>query len=616
MKKILSLFLCSFGVLTSYVSSGQGLQVNPPSANTNKSVIIPHAVYPTTFFFNEPQILSIDLNDTGDKVVKLQQSVGVKSIFISDILTEKTNEIAISQVANAIQVFFLNDQFLAIEIRNESNVFEIIEIATSKVAATVSSNKYIGTSAGAAYFSNQNGSSSTLEKFEIASKKQTTVTTISGEVFGWYFSKLKGVVGVAVHSNMLSKIYSFENGKLGKSLFEFSSGYYFETKGCNAAGDVFYAVTNFQSLTTYSAAISKTGIKAINNKTGESCTDLFVVGNDVALSTNSINAAEYQESLNPSIQKILTFAHESFKGSSIQLIDFIEKSNTALFCIQGEVTKPRYFVWKNGKAIPLSADKFDAKNLSFITSEVAQIPTGEIAPQTGRMYLPTKEEKSAFPLVIYIPKNIFLPYSNQFNPTVQHLCQSGYAVFVWNTRFSFRPKIGFAYSDLVGAFPEDIGLVLAYLNKEYPTFPDNTFIVAEGLGAYLALNASATGNDSFTGITLSRLDYPGKEYGEDLTAVRMFGEDAQSKYALLDQAKLSKKCNYLVYSYSKANQELRLSYSAKQNKVKWTDYTAEQNAANAATSRELDGISNWLQHFSHFDTRVIEVKPKVEVKKK
>jgi hypothetical protein len=53
------------------------------------------------------------------------------------------------------------------------------------------------------------------------------VGTISGEIFGWYFSKLKGIVGVAIHSNMTSKICTIENGKLGKSLFEFSSGYYF-----------------------------------------------------------------------------------------------------------------------------------------------------------------------------------------------------------------------------------------------------------------------------------------------------------------------------------------------------------------------------------------------------
>ncbi len=616
MKKTLSLFLCSFGVMTSFLSFSQGLQVNPPSAKTSQTVFISHPPYPSTFFFSEPQILSIDLNDTGDKVAKLQQTNGVKSLVTTDLLTDKPSEIKATHVANASSVFYLNDQFLALEIQNETHTFDVIEISSSKVVAYVTSNEYLGTSAGIAYFSNQTASSASIEKFDLASKKQTTVGTVTGEVFGWYFSKSKGLVGVAIHSNMRSKIYSVENGKLGTSLFEFSSGFYFEAKGCNANGDVFYGVTNFQSTTTYSCAITKTGIKPINSKTGESCTDLFVIGNEVALTTHNLHAAEYQESQNTTVQKILAFAHDAFKGSSIQIVDFNEKNSTALFCVQGEITKPRYFVWKNNKAMPVASDKFDAKNLTFIASEVAQIPTGEMAPQTGRMYLPTKSDKSTFPLVIYIPKNIFLPYSNQFNPTVQHLCQNGYAVFVWNTRFSFRPKIGFAYSDLVGAFPEDVGLVLAYLNKEYPTIPDNTFIVAEGLGAYLALNACSTGNDSFTGITLNRLDFPGKEYGQDLTAARMFGEDAQSNYATLDRLKISKKANYLVYSSALSNQEVRLKGLAKQNKIKWTENTSETNRSITVSSAELDGISNWLQHLSHIETRVFEDNPKVEVKKK
>ena len=616
MKKTLSIFLCSLGVLASFVSFCQGLQVNPPSANANKTVLVTHVPYPSTFFFSEPQVLSITLNDTGEKVAKLQQTGDTKSLVIADVATEKTTEIKTNSISKASQVFFLSDQFIALEIQTETPSFDVIEIATSKVIATISSNRYLGSTAGAAYFSNQNGSSASIEKFDLASKKLTTVGTLSGEVFGWYFSKSNGVVGVAIHSNMISKIHSVESGKLGKNLFEFSSGYYFETKGCNASGDVFYGITNFQSLNTYACAISKTGIKPLNNKTGESCTDIFVHGNDIALSTNNINAAEYQVSPNTTFQKVLTFATESYKGSSVKILDFVEKNNTILFCVHGEVTKPKYFVWQNNKAKPVASDRLDGKNLSFIASEISQIQTGEVTPQTGRMYLPTKAEKSSYPLVIYIPKNIFLPYSNEFNPTVQHICQSGYAVFVWNTRFSFRPKIGFAYSDLVGAFPEDIGLLLATLSKEYPITPDNSYIVGEGLGAYLALNANATGNDSFLGITLNRLNFPGKEFGQDLTAVRMFGEDAQSNYATLDRLKISQKCNYLVYSNSKSNQEVRLNSAAKQNKIKWTEHSAEANPAITVSASELDGISNWLQHLSHIETRMIEDKPKVEVKKK
>ena len=612
MKKTLSISLCSLAVLASFVSFCQGLQVNPPSASSNKTVLIPHVPYPSTFFFSEPQVLSIKLNDTGEKVAKLQQAGDTKSLVIADVATEKTIEIKTNSISKASQVFFLNDQFIALEIQTETPSFDVIEISSSKLVASVSSNRYLGSTAGSAYFSNQNGSSASIERFDLASKKLTTVGTLSGEVFGWYFSKSKGVVGVAIHSNMLSKIYAVENDKLGKSLFEFSSGYYFETKGCNASGDVFYGITNFQSLTTYACAISKSGIKPLNNKTGESCTDIFVHGNDIALSTNNLNAAEYQVSQIGTFQKILGFATASYKGSSVQILDYVEKNNTVLFCVQGEITKPKYFIWQNNKAQPVSSDKFDGKNPVFIASEVVQIQTGEVIPQTGRMYLPTKAEKSSYPLVIYIPKNIFLPYSNEFNPTVQHLCQSGYAVFVWNTRYSFRPKIGFTYSDLVGSFPEDIELLLASINKDYSIIPGNTFIVGDGLGAYLALN----GSTSFTGVVINRLDFPGKTFGQDLTAARLFGEDAQSKWTTLDQITLPEKVNYLCYQSVKSNLEVRLTNSVKQNKIRWTEHLSERNSSINITSNELKEIALWMQHLSLIETKVFEDKPKVEVKKK
>jgi alpha-beta hydrolase superfamily lysophospholipase len=249
-------------------------------------------------------------------------------------------------------------------------------------------------------------------------------------------------------------------------------------------------------------------------------------------------------------------------------------------------------------------------------SILAQIKTGDVAPQTGRMYLPTKNEKASYPLVIYIPENIFLPYANAFNPTVQHLCQSGYAVFVWNTRFTFRPKIGLAYSDLVGAFPEDVALVLAFLQKEYSTLPNNTFLIGEGLGGYLALNASSKGNDSFIGVTVNQLNFPGKEFGQDLNAVRMFGEDAQSKYTPLDRILLSPACNYLSYQTTKSNMENRFTNSNKQNNIKWTEHTSGNFQSVNVTAKELDEIAIWMQRFSRIESKVIEDKPKVEVKKK
>ena len=612
MKKTLPIILFALGFFTLSNSFCQSLQVNPPSANNDKLVAIPHALYPSNFFFNEPQVLSIDLNEAGDRIIKLQESAGITFLVLTDVASEKSYEIRSKSLASTSQVFFINDQFIALEVQGENSSFEIIEIATNNVLANIPSNKYIGSTSAAAYFSNQNGSQATIEKFDIASKKQYTVGSLTGEVFGWYFSKMKGIVGVAVHSNMLSKIYNVEKEKIGKSLFEFSSGYYFETKGCNFAGDVFYGITNFQSVTTYSCAISKTGIKPLKNKLGESCTDIFVHGNEVVLNTNNINAAEYQESQNPTIQRILTFAQDGFKGSSVNIIKYSSKNNNILFCIQGETIKPKYFVWEGNTAKPVSFDKFDGKNLKFIASEVAQIQTGEDAPQTGRLYLPTKTEKAAYPLAIYIPKNIFIPYSNQFNPVVQHLCQSGYAVFVWNTRYSFRSKIGFAYSDLIGSFPADIELLLASINKEYSITPENTFVLGDGLGAYLALNGSA----AFNGVVVNRLDFPGKTFGQDLTAARMFGEDAQSKWTTLDQMELPGKVNYLCYQSAKSNPEVRLTNSIKQNQIRWTEHITTRNSSINITSNELKEITLWMQHLSQIEPRVIDDKPKVEVKKK
>jgi hypothetical protein len=611
MKKTLSVILFALGFFTHNNSFSQALQVNPPSANTNKVVAIPHPLYPSHFLLSEPQILSIDLNETGDKILKIEQTGGVNTISITEIQSEKSIQIKSANTANAARAYFLNDKFIAIAIQNESNLFEVVEIASGQVVASAESNTFIGATLSTAYFCNQTGNNSIIEKFDFESKKFTQFP-IFGEAFGWYFSTTKGLLGVAIHGNMLSRIYSIENDKLGKSLFEFSSGYYFETKGCNAAGDVFYGITNFQSLTTYACAISKTGLKPITNKTEESSTDIFVWKNEVAMTTNNINAAEYQESQNPTIQKILAFAQDGFKGSSVNIIKCSSKNNNILFCLQGETIKPKYFVWEGNAAKPVSFDKFDAKNLKFIASEVAQIQTGEVASQTGRMYLPTKTDKATYPLVIYIPKNIFLPYSNQFNPVVQHLCQSGYAVFVWNTRYSFRPKIGFAYSDLIGSFTEDIELLLTSINKEYSIIPENTFIVGDGLGAYLALNGSA----SFTGVVINRLDFPGKTFGQDLTAARMFGEDAQSKWKTLEQMELPKKVNYLCYQSSKSNPEVRLTNSIKQNQIRWTEHIAARNSSINITSNELKEIALWIQHFSQIETRVIEDNPKVEVKKK
>jgi hypothetical protein len=612
MKKTHILILCALGLFVQSQTFCQGLQVNPPTANTNKVVSISHPIYPTNFFFSEPQILSIDMNDGGDKLLKIQKSGETISVVIQDIQTDKSTNLKLNNTSNISSAHFLNESLIALQIQAETNFFEIIEISSSKVLSTINANTFIGATSTAAYFSSTNGSSATIENFDFNSKKTSQSGTISGEVYGWYFTKKKGIVGAAVHASMISKIHTIENDKLGKSLFEFSSSYYFEPKGCNNDGDIFYGITNFQGLTTYACAVSKNGIKPLNSKSGESCTDIFVLNNDVVLNTNNINAAEYQESQNGNVQKILAFAKEGFKGSSVKILESSDKTGNTLFCIQGETLKPKHFVWQSNKAKPVSNDINDGKNLTFASSEIVQIKTGELTPQTGRMYLPSKAEKSSFPLVVYIPNNIFLPQGNEFNPMVQHLCQSGYAVFVWNTRYSFRPKIGFAYSDLVGSFPEDLELLLSTLNKDYSLLPEKTFIVGEGLGAYLAMNASA----SFNGVVMNRIEFPGKFYDQDLTAARMFGEDAQSKWTTLDRFNLPEKTNYLSYQSSKSNQEIRLTNTIKQNKIKWTEHSSTSNKSIKITSNELSEVALWMQHLSQIEPRVIDNKPKVEVKKK
>lgn len=612
MKKTLFTLVISALVLNGYT---QGLQVNPPSATTNKIVQVPHVPYPSNFLFNEPGIVSIDLNASGEKILILDETNENKTLGILDLQSGKKNLIQASHLSKAKSAKLINDSYLALQVELESSIFEIIEISTGKVVESIIATDFIGALNNLVLFSNKTSSSASIEQFDLSTKKSTRAGNVPGEVLGWYFSESKGLVGVAVHSNMKSMVYVLDNFKIGKSLFEFSSGYYFETKGCNSAGDVFYGITNFQSLSTYACAISSTGIKPLNNKSGESCTDFFMHSNDLALSSFNINAAEYQESNEAIIQKILAFAKESFKGSSVKVLEYASKNSIVLFSLQSEVIKPHYFVWKNNQAKPISTDIYDGKNLSFIGSEIVQIQTGEVTPQSGRMYLPSRESKSSYPLVIYFDENIFLPYPNKFNPTVQGLCQNGYAVFVWNSRFCFRPKIGFAYSDLVATFPEDLSLLLEYLKKEYNLIAENTFVVGEGLGGYLALNASALGNEHLNGVVINKLNFPGKEYTQDVTAVRMFGEDAQSKWNTLEKTTLSEKTNYLSYSSQKSNIELRFFNSMKQNQIKWTDRPSE-SIHSLSTPKELDGILNWMQHLSQIQTQVFEDKPKVDVKKK
>ena len=112
------------------------------------------------------------------------------------------------------------------------------------------------------------------------------------------------------------------------------------------------------------------------------------------------------------------------------------------------------------------------------------------------------------------------------------------------------------------------------------------------------------------------MDFPGKKGGQDLIAARMFGEDAQSKWTPIDQISFSDKVNFLSFQSSKSNLELRLNATIKQNKIRWTDNSAEANPSIRINAKELDSISLWLQKFSQIETKVIEDSPKVDVKKK
>jgi hypothetical protein len=115
---------------------------------------------------------------------------------------------------------------------------------------------------------------------------------------------------------------------------------------------------------------------------------------------------------------------------------------------------------------------------------------------------------------------------------------------------------------------------------------------------------------------VNRINLPGKTFRQDLTAARLFGEDAQSKLTTLDQITLPEKVNYLCYQSEKTNPEVRLTNPIKQNKIRWTERQSSMNSSVKITSKELDEISSWLQHLSRIEPRVIDDQPKVEVKKK
>ena len=169
---------------------------------------------------------------------------------------------------------------------------------------------------------------------------------------------------------------------------------------------------------------------------------------------------------------------------------------------------------------------------------------------------------------------------------------------------------------MVASLPEDLDLVITSLSNEYSILRGKTYVLGEGLGAYLGLNASTSGHEVVGGVVMNRMDFPGKSFAQDLNAARMFGEDAQSKLNTLDRITLSDKGNYLSFQTTKSNTEIRLSNTVKQNKIKWTEHTSTLNKSVRITSKEIDGISLWLQHLSQIEPRVIEDKPKVEVKKK
>ena len=95
----------------------------------------------------------------------------------------------------------------------------------------------------------------------------------------------------------------------------------------------------------------------------------------------------------------------------------------------------------------------------------------------------------------------------------------------------------------------------------------------------------------------------------------MFGEDAQSKWKTLENTLLSEKTPYFSLSTGKSNVELRLENANKQNKINWNERITDKIQL-PVTSKDLDGISNWMKHFSEFETRIIEDKPNVEMKKK
>jgi hypothetical protein len=140
MKKIAATLLYCISILVSQTSFGQIPAITNSPIPVSKSI---NGSRPSVFF-SEPQILCLDMNDEGDKIIKLQQSAGIPLLVLTDTKSEKSFQIRSNNLASASQVFFINDQFIALQVQGENSSFEIIEIATNTVLTSIPSNKYIG----------------------------------------------------------------------------------------------------------------------------------------------------------------------------------------------------------------------------------------------------------------------------------------------------------------------------------------------------------------------------------------------------------------------------------------------------------------------------------------
>jgi hypothetical protein len=111
MKKLFAILIFQIGFFTNSNLYSQALNANPVIPNAVNPVIKPIGATQTGVYFNNPNILSVHLNDSGEKILKLQQISDSTSLIITDVNSEKIFQIRNNNLSKAKEVFFINDSY-------------------------------------------------------------------------------------------------------------------------------------------------------------------------------------------------------------------------------------------------------------------------------------------------------------------------------------------------------------------------------------------------------------------------------------------------------------------------------------------------------------------------